>query len=134
MLRATSQDGCQPRLSSNTTFLFSDVLEASLHRFSAHACRVHASFVRVGPPEHQPPARRIAADGAEQDIAISAVQVGDLLRIRPGEKVPVDGVLVEGSSAIDESMLTGEPLPVTKRVGDKVIGATLHGNTHAQWH
>ncbi|MRV73513.1 heavy metal translocating P-type ATPase [Duganella sp. FT92W] len=73
-------------------------------------------------------ARRISPDGADQDVAISDVQVGDLLRIRPGEKVPVDGVVVEGSSAIDESMLTGEPLPVTKRVGDKVIGATLNSN------
>ena len=54
------------------------------------------------------------------------MHVGDLLRVRPGEKVPVDGVVVEGSSALDESMLTGEPLPVTKRVGDKLIGATMN--------
>jgi Cu+-exporting ATPase len=71
-------------------------------------------------------ARRINADGSEQDIEITHVHVGDLLRIRPGEKVPVDGVVVEGSSAIDESMITGEPIPVTKRVGDKVIGATIN--------
>jgi Cu+-exporting ATPase len=71
-------------------------------------------------------ARRIAADGTEQDIPLAHVHVGDKLRVRPGEKVPVDGVVVEGSSALDESMLTGEPLPVTKRVGDRLIGATLN--------
>jgi len=71
-------------------------------------------------------ARRIAADGSEEDIPLAHVHVGDRLRVRPGEKVPVDGVVVEGSSALDESMLTGEPLPVTKRVGDKLIGATLN--------
>ena len=71
-------------------------------------------------------ARRIAPDGTEEDVPLNQVHVGDLLRVRPGEKVPVDGVVVEGVSSIDESMLTGEPLPVTKRVGDKAIGATLN--------
>ena len=71
-------------------------------------------------------ARRIAADGSESDVPLTHVHIGDLLRVRPGEKVPVDGVVVEGSSALDESMLTGEPLPVTKRVGDKLIGATMN--------
>jgi Cu+-exporting ATPase len=71
-------------------------------------------------------ARRIGADGAEEDVPIAHVHVGDKLRVRPGEKVPVDGVVVEGGSAVDESMLTGEPLPVTKRIGDKLIGATLN--------
>ena len=69
-------------------------------------------------------ARRIRADGGEEDVPLSSVHVGDSLRVRPGEKVPVDGEVIEGSSAVDESMLTGEPMPVTKRVGDKVIGAT----------
>jgi P-type Cu+ transporter len=73
-------------------------------------------------------ARRINANGAEEDVPLTHVHVGDALRVRPGEKVPVDGVVVEGSSAVDESMLTGEPLPVTKRVGDKLIGATLNTN------
>jgi Cu+-exporting ATPase len=73
-------------------------------------------------------ARRIGADGTEEDVPISHVHVGDKLRVRPGEKVPVDGVVIEGGSAVDESMLTGEPLPVTKRVGDKLIGATLNTN------
>jgi Cu+-exporting ATPase len=71
-------------------------------------------------------ARRIRADGAEEDVPLSSVHVGDSLRVRPGEKVPVDGEVIEGSSAVDESMLTGEPMPVTKRVGDKVIGATMN--------
>ena len=71
-------------------------------------------------------ARRIRADGSEEDVPLNNVHVGDVLRIRPGEKVPVDGVVIEGGSSVDESMLTGEPLPVTKRVGDKVIGATLN--------
>ncbi|MEW6371145.1 MAG: copper-translocating P-type ATPase [Pseudomonadota bacterium] len=71
-------------------------------------------------------ARRIRADGTEEDIELSHVHVGDRLRVRPGEKVPVDGVVIEGESAIDESMLTGEPLPVTKRPDDKVIGATIN--------
>ena len=71
-------------------------------------------------------ARRIHPDGSEDDVPLSAVQVGDALRVRPGEKVPVDGTVTDGSSAIDESMITGEPVPVSKRVGDKVIGATLN--------
>ena len=73
-------------------------------------------------------ARRINADGAEEDVPLTHVHVGDSLRVRPGEKVPVDGVVLEGSSAVDESMLTGEPVPVTKRVGDTLIGATLNTN------
>ena len=71
-------------------------------------------------------ARRIDADGTEEDVPLTHVHVGDALRVRPGEKVPVDGVVLEGESAVDESMLTGEPVPVTKRPGDKVIGATIN--------
>ncbi len=71
-------------------------------------------------------ARRINADGTEADVPINSVHVGDQLRIRPGEKIPVDGVVIEGASAVNESMLTGEPLPVTKRAGDPLIGATLN--------
>lgn len=73
-------------------------------------------------------ARRINTDGNEEDVPLTHVHVGDKLRVRPGEKVPVDGVVVEGSSAVDESMLTGEPMPVTKNVGDSLIGATLNTN------
>lgn len=71
-------------------------------------------------------ARRIGPGGAEEDVPLSHIHIGDLLRVRPGEKVPVDGVVVEGASSVDESMLTGEPLPVRKATGDKVIGATLN--------
>jgi P-type Cu+ transporter len=71
-------------------------------------------------------ARRINTDGTEEDVPLAHVHVGDLLRVRPGEKVPVDGVVIEGQSAVDESMLTGEPMPVTKRPNDKLIGATLN--------
>ena len=71
-------------------------------------------------------ARRIMQDGAEEDIPLTHVHIGDTLRVRPGEKVPVDGAVLEGESALDESMLTGEPIPVTKRPGDKLIGATIN--------
>ena len=74
-------------------------------------------------------ARRIDTDGTnvtEADVPLTHVHVGDRLRVRPGEKIPVDGVVQEGASAVDESMLTGEPMPVSKRAGDKLIGATLN--------
>ena len=71
-------------------------------------------------------ARRINADGSEEDVPLTHVHLGDSLRVRPGEKVPVDGSVVEGSSSVDESMLTGEPMPVAKRAGDKLIGATMN--------
>ncbi len=73
-------------------------------------------------------ARRIHADGSETDVPMEEVQAGDILRIRPGEKVPVDGVVTEGEGHVDESMVTGEPLPVEKFVGEKLIGATVNGN------
>jgi P-type Cu+ transporter len=73
-------------------------------------------------------ARRLRDDGSEEDIPLSHVHPGDRLRVRPGEKVPVDGVVLEGESAIDESMLTGEPIPVGKSPGDKLIGATLNAH------
>ena len=73
-------------------------------------------------------ARRIRPDATEEDIPLTHVHIGDMLRVRPGEKVPVDGAVLEGESAVDESMLTGEPLPVTKRPGDKLIGATINAS------
>ena len=72
-------------------------------------------------------ARRIATDGSEEDIPLTHVHIGDALRVRPGEKVPVDGIVIEGRSSIDESMLTGEPIPVEKTAGARVIGATING-------
>ncbi len=71
-------------------------------------------------------ARRLK-DGAEEDIPLDQVHAGDLLRVRPGEKVPVDGTVVEGTSSVDESMITGEPIPVEKHAGDRVVGATVNG-------
>jgi Cu+-exporting ATPase len=73
-------------------------------------------------------ARRLRDDGTEEDIALTHVHVGDRLRVRPGEKVPVDGVVLEGRSSVDESMLTGEPLPVEKSAGARVIGATINAS------
>jgi len=72
-------------------------------------------------------ARRINPDGSEEDVPIERIGAGDRLRVRPGEKVPVDGRVVEGASAVDESMITGEPIPVEKNPGDRVIGATVNG-------
>jgi Cu+-exporting ATPase len=72
-------------------------------------------------------ARRLEGDGTERDVDVAELGVGDRLRVRPGEKVPVDGVVVSGLSAVDESMVTGEPVPVEKREGDRVTGATLNG-------
>src|SRR5438876_3797151 len=74
-----------------------------------------------------PTARRIRPDGTEEDVPLEAVQVGDQLRVRPGERVPVDGVVVEGTSAVDESMVTGEPIPVEKTPGSRVVGGTVNG-------
>ena len=71
-------------------------------------------------------ARVIAADGSETDLPLEQVQVGFHLRVRPGEKIPVDGVVLEGTSSIDESMISGEPIPVEKKTGDRVT-VSLHG-------
>ena len=99
--------------------LFGQILELKARSQTSAAIK---SLLGLAPKT----ARKINADGSEEDIPLTHVHVGDKLRVRPGEKVPVDGVVVEGSSALDESMLTGEPLPVTKRVGDTLIGATLN--------
>ena len=72
-------------------------------------------------------ARRINEDGSEEDVPLENVQLNDKLRVRPGEKVPVDGIVIDGKSNIDESMITGEPMPVEKSQGDKVVGATVNG-------
>ncbi|MDP3217275.1 MAG: heavy metal translocating P-type ATPase [Deltaproteobacteria bacterium] len=72
-------------------------------------------------------ARRLRDDGTEEDVPLDAVEVGDRLRVRPGEKVPVDGAVLEGASSVDESMITGEPMPVEKHPGDRVVGATING-------
>ena len=76
--------------------------------------------------ELRPPTARVLRPGGERDVPVSQVVAGDLLRVRPGDRVPVDGVVIDGASAVDESMLTGEPIPVEKGAGDGVIGATLN--------
>ncbi len=97
--------------------LFGQILELEARSRTSAAIR---SLLGLAPKT----ARRIDADGGEEDVPMSHVHVGDALRVRPGEKVPVDGVVLEGRSAVDESMLTGEPLPVMKGPGDPLIGAT----------
>lgn len=99
--------------------LFGQMLELKARSKTSEAIR---SLMGLAPKT----ARRINSDGSEEDIPLTHVHLGDRLRVRPGEKVPVDGTVLEGRSAIDESMLTGEPLPVTKQANDKVIGATLN--------
>jgi len=71
-------------------------------------------------------ARRLGEDGNDEDVSLDQIKPGDKLRVRPGEKIPLDGIVLEGSSAVDESMVTGEPIPVVKRNGDRVIGATVN--------
>ncbi len=99
--------------------LFGQVLEL---RARAQTSAAIKSLLGLAPKT----ARRINTDGSEEDIPLTHVHVGDVLRVRPGEKVPVDGVVREGASSVDESMLTGEPMPVRKQAGDRLIGATLN--------
>ncbi len=101
-----------------TLILFGRLMETRAKGRASAAIRALASL--------QPKTARVSRNGREEDIPIEHVQVGDLVLIRPGEKVPVDGVVREGMSAVDESMLTGESLPVDKTSGDTVIGATLN--------
>jgi Cu+-exporting ATPase len=75
-----------------------------------------------------PKTARLVKEGTEEDVPLDQVHTGDLLRVRPGEKIPVDGAVVEGASSVDESMITGEPIPVEKHAGDRVVGATVNGS------
>jgi Cu+-exporting ATPase len=109
----------EPAAAITTLVLLGQVLELRARSRAGAAIR---ALLGLAPKT----ARRIAADGAEADIPLAEVVVGDRLRVRPGEKVPVDGVLVDGSSSIDEAMVTGEPIPVAKQVGDGVTGATVN--------
>lgn len=101
--------------------LLGQVLELRARDRTSHAIR---ALLNLAPKT----ARVISEDKSEKDIPLEEVKKGDTLRVRPGEKVPTDGIVLEGSSSIDESMITGEPFPVTKHIGDKVTGATLNGN------
>ncbi|MFO0823261.1 MAG: heavy metal translocating P-type ATPase [Gemmataceae bacterium] len=103
-----------------TLVLLGQVLELRARRNTGSAIR---ELLALSPTT----ARRVNADGTETDVPLEQLRVGDRLRVRPGEKVPVDGKVTEGASSIDESMLTGEPLPVEKSQGDAVIGGTVNG-------
>ena len=103
-----------------TLVLVGQVLELRARSRTGAAIR---ALLGLAPPS----ARRIREDGNEEDVPLDQVQPGDRLRVRPGEKVPVDGRVVDGASAVDESMVTGEPIPVEKGTGDPVIGATVNG-------
>eukprot|EP01035_Chromulina_nebulosa_P038218 gene38219-biopygen25383 len=102
-----------------TIVLLGQILEQRAHARTDAAIR---ALMDLAPPI----AHRLTADGREEDVAVSAVQTGDQLRVRPGERVPVDGALASGTSELDESMLTGEPLPVAKFPGDRVSAGTLN--------
>jgi Cu+-exporting ATPase len=102
-----------------TLILLGQVLELRARSRTGAAIK---ALLRLAPTT----ARKLLDNGDEADIPLEHVQVGDRLRIRPGEKVPVDGVVLEGASSIDESMISGEPIPVEKHAGDKVVGATVN--------
>lgn len=102
-----------------TLVLLGQVLELKAREQTGNAIRQLLALVPVT-------ARRINADASEEDIALDQVQVGDRLRVRPGEKIPVDGEIIEGQSAVDESLMTGESMPVAKAPGSHVMGATIN--------
>ncbi|KAF5407846.1 MAG: Copper-exporting P-type ATPase [Candidatus Udaeobacter sp.] len=101
-----------------TLILLGQLIEAKARNRTGHA--IKALLGLAAKTTHR------VRDGQEQEIAVDEIQKGDVLRVRPGEKVPIDGVIVDGQSNIDESMITGEPMPVSKRAGEKVIGATVN--------
>ena len=104
-----------------TLTLLGQVLELAARRSTGDAIR---SLLNLAPPT----ARRVDPNGVEADVEIGLVKVGDIVRIRPGEKIPVDGVVIDGSGLVDESMITGEPVPVPKKIEDQVTGATINQN------
>jgi len=103
-----------------TLVLLGQLMEAKAHARTGSAIK---ELMKLAPT-----VATLVHDGMESKISIDRIQVGDVLRVKPGEKVPVDGKLIEGSSHINESMITGEPLPVDKQVGDKVSAGTINGN------
>jgi Cu+-exporting ATPase len=101
-----------------TLILLGQLIEAKARSRTGHA--IKALLGLAAKTAHR------VRDGQEHEIAVDEIQKGDVLRVRPGEKIPIDGVIVDGKSNIDESMITGEPIPVSKRAGEKVIGATVN--------
>lgn len=102
-----------------TLVLLGQVLELKAREQTGSAIR---ALLKLAPET----AHRLKEDGSEEEVSLDQIQVGDLLRVRPGEKIPVDGELTEGKSNVDEAMVTGEPMPVAKEAGSKVIGATIN--------
>jgi Cu+-exporting ATPase len=111
----------EPAAAITTLVLLGQVLELRARQATGSAIR---ALLRLAPKN----ARLVSSDGSERDVPVEQVQVGDRLRVRPGERVPVDGVVVEGTSVLDESMITGESLPVDKAPGDRVTGGTQNGS------
>ncbi|MGR9091183.1 MAG: heavy metal translocating P-type ATPase [Gammaproteobacteria bacterium] len=103
-----------------TLILLGQVLELRARSATSAAVRALLGLAATS-------ARRIADDGSEADVPLEEIQLGDRLRVRPGEKIPVDGEVIEGRSSVDESMISGEPLPVEKASGDRLVGATVNG-------
>ena len=118
--RASCPSTSRPPRSSSTLVLLGQVLELRARSRDRGAIR---ALLGLAPKT----ARVVREDGAEEDVPLEQVAVGDRLRVRPGEKVPVDGVVLEGASTVDESMITGEPIPVEKAAGDRVTGGTVNG-------
>jgi Cu2+-exporting ATPase len=104
-----------------TLVLLGQVLELKAHSKTNSAIKALLNLV--------PPIARIIREGKEEEIPLEQVKVGDILRVKPGEKIPVDGVLTDGNAIMDESMITGEPMPVDKSKGDKLTGGTINGKT-----
>jgi heavy metal translocating P-type ATPase len=104
-----------------TLVLLGQVLELRAHSKTNSAIKALLNLV--------PPVARVIRNGEEKEIPLEEVQTGDLLRVRPGEKIPVDGTITDGTAVIDESMITGEPIPADKSAGDKVTGGTINGKT-----
>jgi len=104
-----------------TLVLLGQVLELRAHSKTSSAIKALLDLV--------PPVARLVRNGQEQEIPLEEVQVGDLLRVKPGEKIPVDGIIMEGTAIVDESMITGEPIPTDKSKDDKVTGGTINGKT-----
>ena len=102
-----------------TLVLLGQVLELRARQRTSGAIR---ALLNLAPQQ----AHLLVVDGAEKDVALDQVKRGDRLRVRPGERIPVDGVIREGASAVDESMVTGEPMPVEKEAGDTITGGTLN--------
>jgi Cu+-exporting ATPase len=110
----------EPAAVITTLVLLGQMLELRARQATGSAIR---ALLRLAPKT----ARAVATDGSEHDLPLEQVQVGDRLRVRPGERIPVDGVITDGNSAVDESMITGEPLPIDKAAGQQVTGGTQNG-------